>query len=75
MSLKSELVKEIQMLEDEIKELETKRIRSMAALMEAMIAKREIGEDEARFFRTYTAEIDIKREKLSKLKRRLDRIQ
>ena len=74
MSLKGELAKEIQLLEEEIKELEVKRIRSMAALMESIISKQDVGEDEPRFFRTYTAEIEDKRAKLAKLKKKLDRI-
>ena len=71
MSLKRDLAKEIQTLEDEIKELESKRIRSMAALLESVISKSEIGTDEARFFRTYTAEIEVKREKIVQLKKQL----
>ena len=71
MSMKKELAKEIHVLEDEIKELEVKRIRSMSALVEALISKTEIGADEARFFRTYSAEIEVKREKLNILRKEL----
>ena len=64
---KREIAREKLLLEDEIKELEIKRSRSQAALIEALISKRDPSEDEMRFFRTYTAEIEIKREKLKKL--------
>ena len=74
MSLKRDLAKEIQTLEDEMKELESKRTRSMSALVESLISKTEIGADEARFFRTYTAEIEVKREKLIQLKKQLSDI-
>lgn len=71
MSLKRDLAREIQVLEDEIKELESKRLRSMSSLLESVISKSEISTDEARFFRTYTAEIEVKREKLIQLKKQL----
>ncbi|MCH5164913.1 MAG: hypothetical protein J1G01_00740 [Clostridiales bacterium] len=69
MSMKKELAKEIRIMEEEIKELEIKRIRSMSAIIESIISKTEIGADEARFFRTYSAEIEVKREKLNILRR------
>ena len=71
MSAKRDLAREIQVLEDEIKELEGKRLRSMSSLLESVISKTEIGTDEARFFRTYTAEIEVKRERLIQLKKQL----
>ena len=71
MSAKRDLAREIQALEDEIKELEGKRLRSMSSLLESVISKTEIGTDEARFFRTYTAEIEVKRERLIQLKKQL----
>ena len=71
MSLKRDLAKEIQALENEIKELEVKRTRSMSALVEPVISKTEISTEEARYFRTYSAEIEVKREKLSELKKQL----
>ena len=71
MSAKRDLAREIQALEDEIKELESKRLRSMSSLLESVISKSEISTDEARFFRTYTAEIEVKRERLVQLKKQL----
>ena len=71
MSLKRDLARDIQALEDEIKELESKRLRSMSSLLESVISKSAISTDESRFFRTYTAEIEVKRERLIQLKKQL----
>ena len=71
MSLKKDLAKEIGLLEKEMAALESKRSRSMAALMESLISRRDPNEDEMQFFRQYTAEIEIKRQKLIDLTVRL----
>lgn len=67
MSFKTELVRKIKELEDEIQQLEIKRSRSQAALIDSLISKQEPDEQEVQFFRTYTAEIELKREQLAKL--------
>ena len=64
MSLKKDLAKEIQILEKEMHELESKRTRSMASLMESLISKKDPEAFEMQYFRQYTAEIEVKREKL-----------
>ena len=71
MSLKKDLAKEIGILEKEMQALESKRSRSMAALMEALISRRDPNETEMQFFRQYTAEIEVKREKLIEMTNRL----
>lgn len=71
MSLRKDLAKEITLLEKEMRELESKRTRSMAALMEAVISKRDPDEGEMQFFRQYTAEIEVKRERLVELTNQL----
>ena len=71
MSLRKDLAKEINILEKEMRELESKRSRSMAALMEAVVSKREPEETELQFFRQYTAEIEVKRERLIELTEQL----
>lgn len=71
MSLKKDLAKEIGLLEKEMSALESKRSRSMAALMESLISRRDPNEDEMQFFRQYSAEIEIKRQKLIDLTVRL----
>mgnify|MGYP001638789818 CR=1 FL=1 len=74
MSLRKELAKEVQLLENEIKALESKRIRSMSELMESLISKKEPDETEMQFFRQYTAEIEVKREKLVEITNQLKSI-
>ncbi len=72
MSVKRDLAREIKDLENEIKELEVKRTRSLAARMESIISKGDPSEEEMQYFRTYTADIDVKREKLSSLIKQLE---
>ncbi|MCH5350934.1 MAG: hypothetical protein J1F39_03085 [Clostridiales bacterium] len=67
MSLKKDLAKEISIIEREMHEIESKRTRSMAALVEALVSKQEPPEREMQFFRQYSAEIEVKREKLIEL--------
>ena len=74
MSLKKDLAKEIGMLEREMQELESKRVRSMAALMESLISRRDPETSEMQFFRQYSAEIEIKREKLIELNNKLKQL-
>ena len=74
MSLKKDLAKEIGILEKEMHELESKRARSMAALMEALISRRDPDEREMQFFRQYTAEIEVKREKLIEMANQLKQL-
>ena len=71
MSLKKDLAKEIGLLEKEMSALESKRSRSMASLMEALISRRDPDESEMQFFRQYTAEIEINSQKLIDLTVRL----
>ena len=72
--MKKDLAKEITVLEKEMLELEKKRSRSMAALMETLISKKEPDVTEMHYFRQYTAEIDVKREKLIDLTKQLQSI-
>lgn len=73
MSLRKDLTKEISALEKEMLELENKRSRSMSALMEALVSKRDPEETELQFFRQYTAEIEVKRERLIELTEQLNK--
>ena len=74
MSLKKDLAREIGILEKEMQELESKRTRSMASLMESLISKKDPNEFEMQYFRQYTAEIEIKREKLIEMTVRLKKM-
>lgn len=73
MSQKSKLTKEYNALEEEIKALEAKRVRSMAVIMEAMLNRDIPSDTDVQFFRAFNAEIDIKREQLQKLAKQLDK--
>lgn len=72
MSRRNKLAKEINVLEAEIRLLEIKRSRSMASLMESLISRSNPDETDAQFFRTYTAEIEVKREQLQKMTKELE---
>lgn len=74
MSLRKDLAKEIQLLEAEMRELESKRMRSLSALIEALVSKQDPEETELQFFRQYSAEIEVKREKLIDLTEQLKKI-
>ena len=74
MSVKKDLAREIGILEKEMQELESKRSRSMAALMESLISRVDPNEFEMQFFRQYSAEIEIKREKLIEMTTRLKKM-
>lgn len=74
MSLKKELAKEIRVLEEEIRMLEVKRSRSQASLIDALISKKDPDETEIQFFRTFTADIEVKRERLLKLTKQLEKL-
>lgn len=74
MSQKSQLAKEIYALEEEIKALEFKRSRSMAVIMEAMLSRSTPDDTDVQFFRTFNAEIEIKREQLQKLTKQLENL-
>lgn len=64
MSNSKTLAKEIGALEREMKELESKRTRSLSALVDALIEKRDVDPVEVRYFRQYTDQIDEKRTEL-----------
>lgn len=72
MSQKSQLIREIHFVEEEIKFLEIKRSRSQASLIESLIGGGSVEDTDAQFFRTYTAEIEVKREQLQKMVKQLD---
>lgn len=74
MSQKSKLAKELNALENEIKVLESKRARSMAVIMEAMLSRTIPDETDVQFFRTFNADIEIKREELQKLTKQLEKL-
>lgn len=72
MSLKRDLAKEIRMIEAEIQSLEIKRSRSQAALIEALIDHKDPDTTDIGYFRTYTAQIEVKRERLKDVTKKLE---
>lgn len=74
MSEKKNLEREIRVLEEEINILEVKRSRSQSSLIEALISHTDPSEEEMQFFRAYCAEIDVKREQLTKLTSQLAKL-
>ena len=73
MSERKNIEKEIKLLEEEIRLLESKRSRSQAALIDALVSRNDPSESEMQFFRAFTAEINLKREQLTKLKKQLEK--
>lgn len=67
MSTKRQIAQEIRLLKEEIKILEAKRSRSQAHIVDCLIAQKDPDPQETRFFRTFSAEIDVKRERLLEL--------
>ncbi len=74
MSLKRAMANEIRIIENEIKELEVKRSRSQAALIESLLSRKNPDETEMQYFRTYTVQIDAKRERMLELTQQLEKL-
>jgi len=74
MSIKREIAKEINILEQEIKILEEKRSRSQAVIIEALLSHVAPDERDVAYFRAFTEQINIKRERVQKLMAELDKI-
>ena len=72
MSKRNALAKEIHALEEEIKLLEIKLNRSMRVVIEALVSREQPKDEDLQFFRTFSAEIDVKREQLQKLVKELE---
>lgn len=74
MSEKRDLAKEIRMIEAEIQSLEIKRSRSQAALLEALISKKDPDSVDVEYFRAYSAQIEVKRDRLKQVTARLEKL-
>lgn len=73
MSKRNSLAKEIHALEEEIKLLEVKLNRSMRVIIEALVSRETPSDEDLQFFRTFSAEIDLKREQLQKAVKELEK--
>lgn len=72
MSKRNALAKEIHALEEEIKLLEIKVNRSMRVIIEALVSREQPSDEDMQFFRTFSAEIEVKREQLQKAVKELE---
>lgn len=72
MSRKRELAREIRLLEGELVGLEGKRSRSQAAIIIALLEEKKPDPVDVEYFRTYTAQIEVKRERLTELIKSLE---
>ncbi|MDE6966083.1 MAG: hypothetical protein K2O94_03785 [Clostridiales bacterium] len=72
MSLKRDLAKELRMIEAEIQSLEIKRSRSQAALIQALVDHKDPDTTDIGYFRTYTAQIEVKRDRLKEVTKKLE---
>lgn len=69
---KMKLKKEIERCKQQIAELEQKRTRSQAALVEAILMKTEPKDDDVDFFNKFTEKIEAERQRLHELMKELD---
>jgi hypothetical protein len=66
------LKKEIENCKKSIAELEQKRTRSQAALVEAILMKTEPKDDDVDFFNKFTEQIEAERNRLHELMKELE---
>ena len=69
---KMKLKKEIEQSKQKIAELEQKRARSQAALVEAILLKTEPKDDDVDFFNKFTEQIEEERQRMHELMKELD---
>ncbi len=69
---KMKLKNAIKTTKKQIAEVESKRIRSQGALVQAILEQKEPDDEDVEFFNKYTAEIDVLREKLEGQQHQLD---
>ena len=72
---KSKLKKAIKQSKERIAEIEQKRTRSQAALVEAILRHAEPNDRDVDYFNMFTAEIDKERENLHRLSKELEELE
>lgn len=72
MSKKNDLKKAIAASEQEIASLEQKCARSQMSVLQAILDSTQPSKQDAQYFRTYSALIEVERENLRKLKAELE---
>ena len=68
---KAKLKAKIRKCKKEIAALEQKRVRSQAALVEAILTHQAPKDDDVEFFNKYTAQIETVRQKMHELQQQL----
>ena len=71
---KMKLKKAIKVSKERIAEIEQKRTRSQAALVEAILRHTEPDDRDVDFFNQFTAQIDAERENLHQLMKKYDEL-
>ena len=71
---KMKLKKAIKVSKERIAEIEQKRTRSQAALVEAILRHTEPDDKDVDFFNQFTAQIDAERENLHQLMKKYDEL-
>lgn len=71
---KSKLKKEIKKSIERINFLEQKRVRSQAALVEAILKNTQPNDDDVDYFNQFTEKIDAERENLKRLQNELEEL-
>lgn len=69
---KMKLKNAIKTTKKQIAEVESKRIRSQGALVQAILEQKDPDDEDVEFCNKYTAEIDALREKLEELQQQLN---
>ena len=72
---KAKLKKAIKKSKEHIAEIEQKRTRSQAALVEAILRHTDPDDRDVDFFNQFTAQIDAERENLHRLMKELDALE
>lgn len=72
MSVERQLQKQIFDLDKQIEVLESKRARSEAYIVDALVTGAEPNAEDVRFFRSYTTDIEEKRARILELQAQLD---
>lgn len=74
MTKRADLMKAVADSQKEIELLEKKRMRSQAALIDALISNEKPNETDVKYFKSYTALIENERENLQRLQIALDKL-
>jgi len=72
---KSKLRKAIKKSKDRIAEIEQRRTRSQAALVEAILSHTEPNDKDVDFFNQFTAQINEERDNLHRLQKELEELE